>query len=190
MTTAKSIIFVAFSVVNACRLLAYLPQISVIIKNRDATAVSSATWLLFFLSNGVTWDLNAARVTADMRCAVTFLANTICCGTIVMLVLQAEEVSSSHIAFRISGQPHLALDDYAAARSIRRQKQDALIGTSARACASSSRCRISVVSVFSPRRTRHSCSPCSDQRLSGCRPARFSLPSRPGIDPSQQGQIS
>ena len=33
-------------------------------------------------------------------------------------------------------------NDYAAAMSIRRQKQDALIGFSARACARSSRCLI------------------------------------------------
>ena len=33
-----------------------------------------------------------------------------------------------------------AANDYAAARSTRRQKQDALIGISARACARSSRC--------------------------------------------------
>ena len=85
MPTAESLIFVAFSVVNACRLLAYLPQISVIIKNRDAAGVSSATWLLFFLSNGMTC-IYAARIVADMSMALTFLANTICCGTIVMLV--------------------------------------------------------------------------------------------------------
>ena len=85
MTTAELLIFVAFSVVNACRLLAYLPQISVIIKNSDAAVVSSATWLLFFLSNGITC-VYAARVVSDMSMALTFLANTICCGTIVVLV--------------------------------------------------------------------------------------------------------
>ena len=72
-----------------------------------------------------------------------------------------------------------AAGDYAAARSTRRQKQDALIGISARACARSSRCLIRAASAFSPRRTRHSCSPWSDQRLSGCWQARLNLPSRP-----------
>ena len=60
MTTPETIIFVAFSIANACRLLAYLPQISVIFKESDAAAVSSATWLLFFLSNAIT-AIYAAR---------------------------------------------------------------------------------------------------------------------------------
>ena len=85
MTTAETIIFVAFSVANACRLLAYLPQISVILKESDAAAVSSATWLLFFLSNAIT-AIYAARVVADTTMALTFMANTICCGAIVALL--------------------------------------------------------------------------------------------------------
>ena len=85
MTTAETIIFVAFSVANACRLLAYLPQISVILKESDAAAVSSATWLLFFLSNAIT-AIYAARVVADTNMALTFMANTICCGAIVALL--------------------------------------------------------------------------------------------------------
>jgi uncharacterized protein with PQ loop repeat len=85
MTSTETIIFVAFSVANACRLLAYLPQISVILRKNDTTAVSSATWLLFFVSNAVT-AVYAAKVAADLAMTLTFTANTICSGTIVALV--------------------------------------------------------------------------------------------------------
>ena len=109
MTTAETIIFVAFSVANACRLLAYLPQISVILKERDTAAVSSATWLLFFLSNAIT-AIYAARVVADTTMALTFMANTtlLRCDRHAR-ALQAQEISSGHLAFRIFGRRHLAV---------------------------------------------------------------------------------
>jgi uncharacterized protein with PQ loop repeat len=85
MKNPETIIFVAFSIANTCRLLAYIPQISVLLKERDVTAVSSATWALFCISNGIT-ALYAAQIVADTAMALTFTANTICCGTIVALV--------------------------------------------------------------------------------------------------------
>ena len=54
MKSPETIIFVAFAVANACRLLAYLPQISILLRQSDVTAVSSATWSLFAVSNGIT----------------------------------------------------------------------------------------------------------------------------------------
>jgi hypothetical protein len=69
------------------------------------------------------------------------------------------------------------LPSYSAAMATRRQKHDALMGTSVRATARSSLGLIRAASTFSPRRVRHSCSPCSDHRLSGCWQARLSLPS-------------
>ncbi len=85
MKSPEIIIFVAFAFANVCRLLAYLPQISMLLKQRDVAAVSSTTWLLFAVSNGVT-AVYAARIVADTVMALTFTANTICCATIVALV--------------------------------------------------------------------------------------------------------
>lgn len=85
MKSQETIIFVAFAVSNFCRLLAYLPQISVLLKQKDVAAVSSATWLLFAVSNGAT-AVYAAQVVADTAMALTFSANTACCITIVALV--------------------------------------------------------------------------------------------------------
>ncbi|QDP21040.1 hypothetical protein [Bradyrhizobium cosmicum] len=85
MNCPENIIFVAFAVANAFRLLAYLPQISVLLRQKDAAAVSSATWLLFTVSNGIT-AVYAARIVADTAMALTFASNTICCATIVALV--------------------------------------------------------------------------------------------------------
>jgi hypothetical protein len=85
MKNPETIIFVAFAASNFCRLLTYLPQISVLLKQTDVAAVSSATWLLFAVSNGVT-AVYAAQIVADAAMALTFTANTVCCITIVALV--------------------------------------------------------------------------------------------------------
>ena len=58
-----------------------LPQISIILKQNDVAAVSSATWLLFAVSNSVT-AVYAAQIVADTAMAMTFTANTACCITI------------------------------------------------------------------------------------------------------------
>lgn len=87
MATAETVIVVAFSIANACRLLAYVPQIVVLLRERDTSAVSRATWLLFLVSNGMT-AIYAAWVAADMTMALVFLANTFCCAAIVALVHQ------------------------------------------------------------------------------------------------------
>ena len=63
--------------------------------------------------------------------------------------------------------------------SIRSRSGRDLQITSERASARSRRCLIRLASTFSPRRVRHSCSPCRLRRLSGCWQARLSLPSRP-----------
>jgi uncharacterized membrane protein YhaH (DUF805 family) len=85
MKSPETIIFVAFAVSNVCRLLAYVPQISILLRRSDAAAVSSATWSLFAVSNGIT-AIYAAQIVADTAMALTFTANTICCATIVALV--------------------------------------------------------------------------------------------------------
>jgi uncharacterized protein with PQ loop repeat len=85
MMHAETIVIVAFSITNIFRLFAYLPQIALILSDKDTSAVSVTTWLLFFASNGVT-VLYAMIVAADMTMSLVFLANTICCATIVGLV--------------------------------------------------------------------------------------------------------
>lgn len=85
MMHAETIIIVVFSVTNIFRLFAYLPQIALLLSERDTSAVSIATWLLFFVSNGMT-AVYAAIIAADATMSLVFLANTVCCGTIVALV--------------------------------------------------------------------------------------------------------
>ena len=86
MITAEAVILIVFSLANACRLLAYLPQIATILRdNGGARAVSCATWILFFISNGAT-AIYAAVVSIDFAMAAVFSANTLCCATIVLLV--------------------------------------------------------------------------------------------------------
>jgi len=85
MMHTETVIIVAFSIANAFRLLAYLPQIMLLLKQNDTSAVSTATWTLFLVSNAVT-ALYAARVTADATMCVVFFANTLCCAAIVALV--------------------------------------------------------------------------------------------------------
>jgi uncharacterized protein with PQ loop repeat len=85
MMRAETIIIVAFSVANIFRLFAYLPQIALLLRQNDTSAVSSTTWFLFFVSNGMT-ALYAASVAADATMSLIFLANTICCATILALV--------------------------------------------------------------------------------------------------------
>jgi uncharacterized protein with PQ loop repeat len=99
MKSPETVIFVAFAVANVCRLLAYLPQISILLKQRDVAAVSSSTWLLFCVSNGIT-AVYAAQIVADTAMALTFTANTICCGTIVALVQHKRRKSREAIALR------------------------------------------------------------------------------------------
>ena len=82
---AETIIIVTFSVANIFRLFAYLPQIALLLSNKDTSSVSSATWSLFFISNGMT-AIYEASVAADPTMSMVFLANTVCCAIIVALV--------------------------------------------------------------------------------------------------------
>jgi uncharacterized protein with PQ loop repeat len=82
---AETIIIVSFSVTNIFRLFAYLPQIALLLSNKDTASVSSATWSLFFVSNGMT-AIYAASVAADATMSLVFSANTVCCAIIVALV--------------------------------------------------------------------------------------------------------
>lgn len=85
MMHGETIIITAFAVTNVFRLFAYLPQITLLLREKDTSAVSSATWSLFSVSNGVT-AIYAASVAADVAMSLIFFANTICCAAIVVLV--------------------------------------------------------------------------------------------------------
>lgn len=85
MMRGETTIIVAFAIVNTFRVLAYLPQIALLLRSNDTSTVSSATWFLFLVSNAVT-AIYAASVAADIVLSLVFLANTVCCATIVALV--------------------------------------------------------------------------------------------------------
>lgn len=85
MTTAESIVVIAFSATNACRLLAYLPQIAVILRRADVSGISTASWLLFLVSNAVT-AIYTSVIMVDTTMTLVFTANALCCAAIVALV--------------------------------------------------------------------------------------------------------
>ena len=82
---AETIVIVAFSITNIFRLFAYLPQIVLLLNAKDTSSVSVATWLLFLVSNAVT-ALYALIVVSDITMSLVFLANMICCASILGLV--------------------------------------------------------------------------------------------------------
>jgi hypothetical protein len=76
-----------FSISNCVRVVAYVPQILQVIRDREgATAVSCMTWLLFSLSH-LSTVVYALLVIGDWRMAVIFLANLLCCLTIISLTV-------------------------------------------------------------------------------------------------------
>lgn len=86
MVTTENAIMLAFLVTNAGRVLAYLPQIVAIARDRNrAAAVSCATWSLFFVSN-LASALYAGIIATDVAMMVAFAANTLCCAAIVGLL--------------------------------------------------------------------------------------------------------
>jgi uncharacterized protein with PQ loop repeat len=81
MMHPETIIAIAFSITNIFRLFAYLPQIVLLIGERETPAVSVATWAIFLASNAVT-ALYAAIVVVDLTMSHIFLASMICCAFI------------------------------------------------------------------------------------------------------------
>lgn len=76
-----------FSISNCLRVIAYVPQILRVMRDREgATAVSCMTWLLFSLSH-LSTVLYALLVISDWRMAVIFFANLLCSLTILGLTL-------------------------------------------------------------------------------------------------------
>ncbi len=83
MITTENAVVLAFLITNAGRVLAYLPQIVAIARDRNrAAAVSCATWSLFFVSN-LASALYAGIITTDVAMMIAFAAHTVGCAAIV-----------------------------------------------------------------------------------------------------------
>ena len=77
----------AFTLCNAIRALAYLPQIVRIVQDPDgARAVSCATWSLFAISH-LTTVLYALLAAHDWTMVEVFAGNALACTTIIGLTL-------------------------------------------------------------------------------------------------------
>jgi hypothetical protein len=78
----------AFTVLNGARLLAYLPQIICVHRDRSgASSVSMMTWVMFFSANMAT-VFYALAVIGDRIMATVFAANAAACVAIFVLILR------------------------------------------------------------------------------------------------------
>lgn len=85
--TAAELATAAFTLCNAIRALAYLPQILRIIQAPDgARAISCATWSLFAISH-LTTVVYALLAAHDWTMAAVFGGNALACATIICLTL-------------------------------------------------------------------------------------------------------
>jgi hypothetical protein len=83
--TAAELATAAFTLCNAVRALAYLPQILRIIQDPDgARAISCATWSLFAISHLAT-VIYALLAAHDWTMAAVFGGNALACATIICL---------------------------------------------------------------------------------------------------------
>lgn len=83
--TPPDLIVLAFTVFNSVRVLAYVPQIFRISRDRGgAVAISCWTWSLFALSHMTTVAYTIV-VAEDLFMALMFGASTVGCATIVAL---------------------------------------------------------------------------------------------------------
>jgi len=86
MLDPEKAIVLAFLLTNIGRVLAYLPQIRAIMRDKGrAAAVSCSTWSLFFVSN-LSSALYAGLLNADPAMTFAFAANTACYAVIVGLL--------------------------------------------------------------------------------------------------------
>ncbi|CAH1679846.1 conserved hypothetical protein [Hyphomicrobiales bacterium] len=85
--TAAELATAAFTLCNAVRALAYLPQILRIIQDPDgALAISCATWSLFGISH-LTTVVYALLAVHDWTMAAVFGGNALACTVIIGLTL-------------------------------------------------------------------------------------------------------
>jgi hypothetical protein len=86
MPSVVEVVTFLFVATNACRLLAYFPQIVAAAKCQNgATAVSRTTWSYFAVAHaaGVAYS---RLVLHDSKMATVLLGNFLACGTLVAIV--------------------------------------------------------------------------------------------------------
>lgn len=89
----------AFTLINALRIFAYLPQIRKVARDTGgAAAVSTVTWGLFLLSH-LTTVVYAVACIGDWLMAMLFFGNAVACAAIVGLTL----VKRRRHAVRVAG---------------------------------------------------------------------------------------
>jgi hypothetical protein len=94
-----SLSLTAFTVLNGARIVAYIPQIMCLCRDRGgAASVSMVTWGMFFSANLAT-VVYALAVIDDRVVAGVFAANAVACIAIVGLILR------KRVIFAWSGQP-------------------------------------------------------------------------------------
>jgi len=78
----------AFALLNGGRIVAYMPQIMCIYRDRNgAAAVSLLTWSMFTAANLATVSYSLT-VSSDLVVASVFAMNAVCCLAITFLVAQ------------------------------------------------------------------------------------------------------
>ena len=76
----------AFAVLNGGRIVAYMPQIMCVYRDRNgAEAVSLMTWAMFMAANLATVSYSLT-VSSDVVVASVFALNAVCCFAITCLV--------------------------------------------------------------------------------------------------------
>jgi hypothetical protein len=76
----------AFALLNGGRIIAYMPQIMCVYRDRNgAEAVSLLTWAMFTAANLATVSYSLT-VSSDLVIASVFALNTLCCLAITSLV--------------------------------------------------------------------------------------------------------
>jgi len=76
----------AFALLNGGRIVAYMPQILCVYRDRNgAEAVSLMTWAIFTAANLATVSYSLT-VSSDLVVASIFALNAVCCFTITCLV--------------------------------------------------------------------------------------------------------
>ncbi|POR53092.1 hypothetical protein [Bosea psychrotolerans] len=99
--TAAELATAAFTLCNAVRALAYLPQILRIIQDPDgARAISCATWSIFAISH-LTTVIYALLAAYDWTMAAVFGANALACATIIGLTLFKRRREQARLAAAI-----------------------------------------------------------------------------------------
>ena len=87
MTPIESGVMIALSLVNSFRILAYVPQLLRIARDRSGVAgVACSTWLMFFASH-LTTVVYAIVIARDVTMAVVFIGNATACAAVVGLTI-------------------------------------------------------------------------------------------------------